>query len=158
MPKSKEDQIVCLKLHRENLAVCLTFEDYKRCHCAWIDMLVTEAEADLATHNAIVKFMGDTEFVTKLGEATDTIVKAAAGTWVAAGDSAVGNGGDAYTATIEQTGFDPNGNCIRVIPERGHCDACESKLTKLPCQLLVPERGHCALCDSYFVARDQVDE
>lgn len=112
MPKSKEDQIVCLKLHRENLAACLTFEDYKRCHCAWIDMLVAEQEADLAVHKAVTKFMDDTEFVTK-----------AAGTWVAAGDTAVGNGGHSYTTTDNKQ---PLPECPLIIPQPGHCVSCDA--------------------------------
>lgn len=62
------DQILQLELHAENLKACRSFEDYQRCHVAWIDLLVLEQKAKL-------EFVDKTEFVTKIKDATGKITE-----------------------------------------------------------------------------------
>lgn len=65
MSRTRAEHIVILELHRENLQACTTFEDYKRCHIAFVTWVIDDYSAQEAKEQADKDFVNDTEFVTK---------------------------------------------------------------------------------------------
>ena len=53
---SKQASIDILTIHRENLLKTETFEQYRDAHCAYIDMLIEQYEADLAKEHSITVY------------------------------------------------------------------------------------------------------
>lgn len=72
--RDREKSIQQLSLHKENLAACDTFEQWKACHQAWMALMISEAEAEQAMENAAKRFLANTEFIVRhaMGKHADT--------------------------------------------------------------------------------------
>lgn len=54
---TKHENIVCLKIHRENMAGCNTFEAFKAQQIAFVDFLIETFTAEEAKEERIAEIM-----------------------------------------------------------------------------------------------------